>query len=124
MLQPLVEEPDAKHAKNAPSSLDPMMQSMSLAPFQEIKKMTNDHSNQQQDLHLLQQTGDGMPKDKQSLCIDILVNGHVNSFVDFFYLTHRSDEESNNNRSNFPDEQLQFIKNNVTIAEKAHRRGE
>ena len=27
--------------------------------------------------------------DKQSLCIDILVSGHVQAYVDFFYLTHR-----------------------------------
>jgi hypothetical protein len=32
--------------------------------------------------------------DKQSLCIELLVAGHVNSFVDFFYLTHRAEEEA------------------------------
>jgi hypothetical protein len=27
--------------------------------------------------------------DRRSLCKSILVNGHVQTFVDFFYLTHR-----------------------------------
>ena len=31
--------------------------------------------------------------DKQTLCIDILVSGHVQAFVDFFYLTHRPEVE-------------------------------
>ena len=29
--------------------------------------------------------------DKHSMCVDILVSGHVQSYVDFFYLTHRPD---------------------------------
>lgn len=29
--------------------------------------------------------------DKQSFCVDILMHGYVQSFVDFFYLTHRPD---------------------------------
>jgi len=28
---------------------------------------------------------------KESVCIDILRSGHVNAFVDFFYLSHRAD---------------------------------
>ena len=32
--------------------------------------------------------------DKQQFCIDMLVHGYVNSFVDFFYLTHRPEEET------------------------------
>ena len=61
--------------------------------------------------------------DKQSLCVDILVNGFVNSFVDFFYLTHRSDQELAT-RSPVPDDQLFYIKQQLTVAEKAHRRGD
>lgn len=61
--------------------------------------------------------------DKQSLCIDILVGGYVNSFVDFFYLTHRS-EDDQAGRKKISDEQLLNIKENLTSAEKAHRRGD
>ena len=31
------------------------------------------------------------PKDRKSIAIDILVQGYVLSYVDFFYLTHRPD---------------------------------
>lgn len=61
--------------------------------------------------------------DKQSLCIDTLVNGYVNSFVDFFYLTHRSEAESAA-RAPIPEKQLGEIKHHLTVAEKAHRRGD
>jgi hypothetical protein len=56
--------------------------------------------------------------DKQSLCMSILTNGYVNSFVDFFYLTHRTTETGQ-----IPENQMDFIKTNLTNAEKAHRRG-
>jgi tetratricopeptide (TPR) repeat protein len=61
--------------------------------------------------------------DKQSLCIEILVNGYVNSFVDFFYLTHRSETDAAA-REPIPETQLTYIKHQLTIAEKAHRRGD
>eukprot|EP00965_Chrysotila_dentata_P249876 6209122-Pleurochrysis_carterae.AAC.3 len=32
-------------------------------------------------------------EDKQALCVDILVNGYVQAYVDFFYLTHRPDAQ-------------------------------
>lgn len=64
-----------------------------------------------------------LSSDKQALCIDILVNGYVNSFVDFFYLTHRSDDESAT-RPPIPDDQLQYIQSQLSVAEKAHRRGD
>ena len=67
----------------------------------------------------MKQTELDAPQDKQTLCISILVNGFVNSFVDFFYLTHRSSEGA----IHIPDDQMEFIKTNLTNAEKAHRRG-
>lgn len=60
--------------------------------------------------------------DKQSLCVNILVNGYVNSFVDFFYLTHRADDDAK--KASLTEERMSFIKDNLTIAEKAHRRGD
>ena len=38
--------------------------------------------------------------DKQSLCLDLLMRGYINSYVDLFYLTHRHDSSTNN-----PDQQ-------------------
>lgn len=60
--------------------------------------------------------------DKQSLCVSILVDGYVNSFVDFFYLTHRADDDAK--KASLTEERMVFIKDNLTIAEKAHRRGD
>lgn len=60
---------------------------------------------------------------KQQLCVEALVAGHVNSFVDLFYLTHRSDEDASKVEQMSP-EQLQAVKDNLTIAEVAHRRGD
>ena len=81
--------------------------------------------------------------DKQSLCIDILVGGYVNSFVDFFYLTHRAEEDATaaaaaaNGGSGasasssstahpppIPDSKLSTIQHHLTSAERAHRRGD
>jgi hypothetical protein len=76
--------------------------------------------------------------DKQSLCIDILVAGHVNSFVDFFYLTHRAEDDSAATASAsaagagapaanpppIPDSKLPSIMSHLTSAERAHRRGD
>lgn len=64
--------------------------------------------------------GEALP-DKQTLCIDILVKGYVNSYVDFFYLTHRSEEDAGT-RTAIPDDRLAYIKHQLTVAEKAHRR--
>jgi len=65
----------------------------------------------------------GGVSDKQALCADILAGGYVNSFVDFFYLTHRSDEEASN-RPTIPDDELKYIQSQLSVAEKAHRRGD
>ena len=74
------------------------------------------------------------PYDKQSLCIDILVSGHVQAYVDFFYLTHRPeadppDEDGETEAP--PDEQvgipsamLGHVKTQLSEAEVARRRGD
>lgn len=61
--------------------------------------------------------------DKHALCIDVLISGHVNSFVDFFYLTHRSEEDAGT-RVDVPDTQLPFVQQQLCAAEQAHRRGD
>lgn len=65
----------------------------------------NDEENSNNSANTLGNTGPAIPGgvsvgetapeivlvDKQSICVDILSNGYVQSFVDFFYLTHRPD---------------------------------
>jgi len=58
------------------------------------------------------------------LCLETLIKGHVNSFVDFFFLTHRSEEEGVASRPPIPDDQLKFVQATLTTAERAHRRGD
>lgn len=65
---------------------------------------------------------------KQTLCIDILVSGHVQAFVDFFYLTHRPEvepsEEPQEEQVGIPSAMLPLVKTQLAEAEVARRRGE
>ena len=68
---------------------------------------------------------------KQQHCVDILSQGFVQSYVDFFYLMHRPDPNPDPNRPELADaeiqvssDDMQLIKNNLTKAEAARRQGE
>ena len=71
------------------------------------------------------------------LCVEILSGGFVQSYVDFFYLTHRPDPNPEPNAGgaggdgaggareiNVPPDDMVVIKDNLTTAEKARRQGE
>ena len=67
---------------------------------------------------------------KQALCIDILTQGYVQSFVDFFYLMHRPDPNPDPNKPESADaeievpvETMKIVKENLTAAEAARRNG-
>lgn len=68
--------------------------------------------------------------DKQQLCVEILMEGFVQSYVDFFYLTHRPDPHPDPNHDDaereidVPVEEMLFIRDNLTRAESARRHGE
>ena len=66
--------------------------------------------------------------DKQTLCIDILVSGHVQAFVDFFYLTHRPEVEPTDEpveeQVGIPSAMLPLVKTQLAEAEVARRRGD
>ena len=65
--------------------------------------------------------------DKQSLCIDVLVNGYCQAYVDFFYLTHRPEPtgpEEKSEDAGIPPEKLPFVKSHLADAEAARRQGE
>ena len=67
---------------------------------------------------------------KQQHCVDILSQGFVQSYVDFFYLMHRPDPNPDPNRPELADAEIkvspsdmQLIKDNLTRAEAARRQG-
>lgn len=73
----------------------------------------------------------GDAPDKHSMCVDILVSGHVQSYVDFFYLTHRPDPNPDPSEDSKADKEIDvsvsdmtFIKDNLTRAEASRRKGE
>jgi tetratricopeptide (TPR) repeat protein len=65
--------------------------------------------------------------DKQQLCIDLLMVGCVQSFVDFFYITHRKSAPTENSSEqetkdvDIPEETLIFLKETLETAESARR---
>jgi len=65
--------------------------------------------------------------DKQQLCIDLLMVGCVQSFVDFFYITHRKGAPTENPTEqetkdvDIPEETLVFLKETLETAESARR---
>lgn len=69
-------------------------------------------------------------QDKQSLCIDILVSGHVQAYVDFFYLTHRPEVEQETadgdgeEQVGIPSAMLPLVKTQLAEAEVARRHGD
>jgi tetratricopeptide (TPR) repeat protein len=71
-----------------------------------------------------------LPSDKHALCLQILTEGYVQSFVDFFYLTHKpeavadaaeEDDDPSSSRRMLPDEQLEFVRSSLCNAEAARR---
>lgn len=62
---------------------------------------------------------------KQQLCIDLLMVGCVQSFVDFFYMTHRKEQPSDSAPEQepvdveIPEETLMFLKERLEQAEMA-----
>jgi hypothetical protein len=72
----------------------------------------------------------GKPVEKDDICMEILMEGFVQSYVDFFYLTHRPDPVPDPTREgvereiNVPLNEMLFIRDNLQAAERARRQGE
>mmetsp|Transcript_6507 Transcript_6507/g.17694 ORF Transcript_6507/g.17694 Transcript_6507/m.17694 type:complete len:352 (+) Transcript_6507:39-1094(+) len=69
------------------------------------------------------------PADKHAICLQILTDGYVQSFVDFFYLTHKPEaaepaDDGGDDRFELPPEQLDFVKASLTQAEASRRQSE
>lgn len=60
------------------------------------------------------------PHDRKSFCLETLVEGYVNSYVEFFYLTHRATED----HPDLEPDQLELIKKHLTTSETCHRQGD
>mmetsp|Transcript_10675 Transcript_10675/g.13436 ORF Transcript_10675/g.13436 Transcript_10675/m.13436 type:complete len:254 (+) Transcript_10675:167-928(+) len=74
-------------------------------------------------------------RERRQLCEQILINGYVQSFVDFFYLTHRPDPKAAMMNTGGEDaaaeieidvspQEMVFISKHLTTAEKARRLGD
>ena len=63
---------------------------------------------------------------EEDFCQDLLVEGYVQSFVDFYHLTHRIDPNKTDGSSskihNTPED-MSFIRNNLVLAELSRRQG-
>lgn len=79
------------------------------------------------------------PLDKHTICLQILQDGFVQSFVDFFYLTHKPEADAPTNGSDgiehdnsrpgenrlvLPSEQLEFVRSSLCDAEAARRQSQ
>ena len=68
--------------------------------------------------------GRAPPPDRRQLCEGMLRGGFVQSFVDFFYLTHRPDPENEGRDVQVPAREAQYLRENLERAEAARRRGD
>jgi tetratricopeptide (TPR) repeat protein len=74
----------------------------------------------------------GDSHDRHALCVHILTAGYVQSFVDFFYLTHKPEpaapasaaDEAAEDRFVLPVEQLEFVRGSLCDAEAARRQSQ
>jgi tetratricopeptide (TPR) repeat protein len=63
---------------------------------------------------------------EEEFCQDLLVEGYVQSFVDFYHLTHRADPNSTDSgktKIHCTPEDMSFIRNNLVLAELSRRQG-
>lgn len=63
---------------------------------------------------------------EEEFCHDLLVQGYVQSFVDFYHLTHRVDPnctDGSNPKIQCTPEDMSFIRNNLVLAELSRRQG-
>ena len=62
--------------------------------------------------------------DRQNECISLLSRGCIQSFIDLFYLTHRSNQPVNDSKQSIPSHQLPVISAHLSRAESSHRTGD
>jgi len=60
--------------------------------------------------------------DRQSLCIDVLCEGFVNSYTEFFYLSHPYNENQELQPCTLSEDELIYLKENLVMAELSRRK--
>eukprot|EP01084_Bolivina_argentea_P052040 95632_1 len=61
---------------------------------------------------------------RRSLCIDVLSEGFINSYIEFFYLSHRYNENNELQKCNMSEEELIYLKENLVMAELSKRKSD
>jgi len=62
--------------------------------------------------------------DRQSLCIDVLCEGFINSYIEFFYLSHPYSESNELQGCSLSEDELIYLKENLVMAELSHRKAD
>merc|ERR1719319_1058858 len=63
------------------------------------------------------------PVDRKTLSMDLIRDAYVNSYVEFFYLTHRISDEGTILDPDLSQDQLVYVKDTLVEAENATRQG-
>jgi tetratricopeptide (TPR) repeat protein len=81
-------------------------------------------TNNQSDSRLHHEENDGMTE--EDYCTKLLIDGYVQSFVDFYHLTQRVDPnntDGSNRKIQCSNDEMAFIRNNLVLAEISRRQG-
>jgi tetratricopeptide (TPR) repeat protein len=81
-------------------------------------------TNNQSDSRLNREETDGMTEEEY--CTKLLIDGYVQSFVDFYHLTQRVDPnntDGSNRKIQCSNDEMAFIRNNLVLAEISRRQG-
>ena len=90
-------------------------------PKSKFKRGTQDSSSTKSEAQTVTKTE---PLSDHEFCEQLLADGFVQSYVDFYHLTHRADpNDPNSVKVNISVEDMQYIRNCLTEAESARRVG-
>lgn len=81
-------------------------------------------TNNQSDSRLHHEENEGMSEEEY--CTKLLIDGYVQSFVDFYHLTQRVDPnntDGSNRKIQCSNDEMAFIRNNLVLAEISRRQG-
>eukprot|EP01083_Nonionella_stella_P270664 916686_1 len=88
------------------------------------KKPSNENSNDDLNTLLTEIDIDLTKLDRRSLCIDVLSEGFINSYIEFFYLSHRYNENNELQKCEMSEDELIYLKENLVMAELSKRKSD
>ncbi|CEO99463.1 Tetratricopeptide repeat protein 29 [Plasmodiophora brassicae] len=114
-------------ARTSPGRAKPAPGPRSASPKRSIVKRAEEANAAQLRKRLDELAAAKPPRDRQTLCHELLLAGFVNSYAELFYLTHAGDDGSASrpapaSRPSTLDE-LEFVKESLSQSEVAHRQG-